>query len=108
MPKVSADPGSPQSFTSTWKSWLATPFTVALPVNVACVFGPQGPLLKDSELKEVAFITAPLPWSRYSRFSFGVAPPLTRKLNVELPVPPLRLGMIAGSERRSPVGENTG
>jgi len=101
------DPGSPQSSTSTVRD-PGVPLTVAVPVNLACllpgVAGQDMPgLVMDNELYEVAFMTSPLPWSRYSKFPFGVLPSLITKPKLACAEPPLTLTVSAGSESRSTV-----
>ena len=62
MPNLSEVPGSPQSSTLTVKDWVVVPVervTVAVPVNLEWLFGPQVPLLMLSELYDITFIRTP-------------------------------------------------
>ena len=63
MPNLSEVPGSPQSSTLTVKDSVVVPVervTAAVPVNVACLFGPQVVLwLMDSVLYDITFIRTP-------------------------------------------------
>src|SRR6266850_7319265 len=114
MPKVSADPGSPQSSTSTVKGSLVVPvgrMTSAVPPKVACLL----PGVAEQELPgaaiesasmEVAFIRTSAAWSLYSRFPVG-AQHFTTNPKVACPLGLDRLGIRAGSDRRSPSGEKT-
>src|SRR5438132_301609 len=110
MPNVSIVPGLAQSSTSTWKSCVFVPvdrITEAVPVNVACVFEPQGPLPMNSPLMDCDLIRTSIPWSSYSRFPVD-AQHFTAKPNVACDCGPARLATKAGSEIRSPSGEKRG
>src|SRR5438445_13429334 len=107
MPNVSIVPGSAQSSTSTWKSCVVVPvdrITEAVPVNVACVFGPQIPLPMKSRVMDWDLIRTSAPWSLYSRFPVG-AQHVTEQPNVACDCGPARLGTKAGRDGRSPRGE---
>src|SRR6185369_11407855 len=115
MLKVSALPGSPQSSTSTVKSSVVVPVdrtTDAVPVNVACLLpgtaGQEVPgLLIDRASIDWAFIRTSIEWSLYSRLP-AAGQHFTVKPKVACALGSARLGIRAGSERRSPSNEKTG
>src|SRR5437773_4979361 len=113
MPKVSAVPGSPQSSTSTVKDSVVVPadrMTAAVPPNVACL--PPG-VVHESELvitsrsMDWTFIRTSIAWSLYSRFPVA-GQHFTTKPRVACALGSARLGIRAGTDRRSPMGEKTG
>src|SRR5438552_10635381 len=114
MLNVSAVPGSPQSSTSTVNGSVVVPagrITEAVPLNVACLLpgveAQEPGLLMFSPLIDCALIRTFIPWSLYSRFPAGAQHVATNP-NVALELEPFRLGTRAGSEIRSPCGENSG
>src|SRR2546425_8198381 len=115
MPKVSIVPGSPQSSTSTVKDSVVVPvdrITAAVPPNVACllpgVIGQEVPgLLITGPATDWAFIRTSIAWSLYSRFPVA-GQHFTTKPKVACALGSARLGMRAGTDRRSPRGEKMG
>src|SRR5712691_10980294 len=115
MPKVSAFPGSPQSSTSTVRPSGVVPvdrITEAVPVSVACllpgVAGQEVPgLLINSPSKDWALIRTPACLSLYSRFPVG-AQQLTAKPKLACELGSARLGIRAGTDKRTPSGEKMG
>src|SRR3989442_4163214 len=115
MPKVSIVPGSPQSSTSTVKDSVVVPvdrITAAVPPNVACllpgVIGQEVPgLLITGPATDWAFIRTSIAWSSYSRFPVS-GQHFTTKPKVACALGSARLGIRAGTDRRSPIGEKTG
>src|SRR4051812_45939189 len=111
MLNVSSVPGSPQSSTSTVNGSVVVPvarITEAVPVNVACVFGPQEPPVICSASIDCALMRTLASWSLYSRFPLAGQ---QRTANPKVALPPLgldKLGTNAGNEMRSPSGEKTG
>src|SRR5438445_7584272 len=89
-PEVGADPGSPQSSTSTVNETdPETPVCVAIPMNCACFpLGLAGQAALESVITNVVTVVAlmrtPAPWSLYSRFPLG-AQHATEKPNVACP-----------------------
>src|SRR6266850_3045213 len=113
MPKVSAVPGSPQSSTSTLKDSVVVPvdrITWAVPVNVACVFGPQVPEPMNRPLKDVAFMRTSADLSLYSRLPVGgpLASAFTTKPKLACEPGLDRLGTSAGKDKSTPPMEKTG
>src|SRR2546426_3395476 len=115
MPKVSAVPGSPQSSTSTVKDSVPVPvarMTSAVPPNVACllpgVAGQEVPgLLITSASIVLVFIRTSIEWSSYSRFPVA-GQHCTTKPNIACALGSAKLGIRAGTDRRSPSGEKMG
>src|SRR2546425_12667513 len=111
MPKVSEVPGSPQSSTSTAKGSVVVPvdrMTEANPLTLACVNGPQEPVVTDSESYDWAFIRTSIGWSLYSRFPVGGEPGWTTKPKLAWAFGSPRLGTRAGAERSTPRLEKVG
>src|SRR5437016_5275498 len=118
MPNVSIVPGSPQSSTSTVKGSVVVPvdrITAAIPVTLAClpVIGAQKVpgLLINSPPTDWAFIRTSIAWSSYSRFPVGFpieSQHLTAKPKVACALGSAKLGIRAGTDRRSPKGEKMG
>src|SRR5256885_9244596 len=111
MPNLSAAPDWPQSSTSTVNDSsvvvVVVPvdrMTVAVPRSVACVFGPQVPITMNRSLKDVAFMRTPADLSLYSRFPVA-GQHFTTKPKVACALGSARLGIRAGTDRRSPMGE---
>src|SRR6267142_2599299 len=113
MPKVSAVPGSPQSSTSTLKDSVVVPverITWAVPMNVACVFGPQVPVPMNRLLYDVAFMRTSADLSLYSRFPVGgpLSCAFTTKPKLACDLGSDRLGTRAGTDKSTPPTEKTG
>src|SRR5437867_555840 len=114
MPNLSAVPGSPPSSTSTVNDSVVVPMeriTWAVPVNVACVFGPQVPPVMNSPLNDVAFMRTPAALSLYSRFPVGVPLPCancTTKPKLACDLGSAKLGTNAGTDKSTPPIEKTG
>src|SRR5205809_234203 len=114
MPNLSAVPGSPQSSTSTVNDSVVVPVervTWAVPVNVACVFGPQVPPVMNNPSNDVAFMRTPADLSLNSRFPVGVPLPCascTTKPKLACDLGSARLGTSAGTDKSTPPTEKTG